>query len=471
MADTAPPRPETDLALLDDIRDEDGVVRPDFLAAVQAALSEANAPRLRELVGDLHEADQGAVLEALDAQSRPRLITLLGADFDFTALTEIDDAVREEILEELEPGAVAEGVRDLDADDAVAILEDLDEADKAEILDQLPAFERLQLQKSLDYPEESAGRRMQTDFIAVPPFWTVGEVIDYMRETVDLPERFYEIYVVEPSYRLRGAVALDTLLRTKRPVSIADLVDEDRHRVQALDDQVEVARLFERYNLVAVPVVDAGERLVGLITVDDILDVVEEEADAEVKALGGVKAEEELSDTVIATAKSRFTWLFVNLLTAVLASAVIGMFEASLQQMVALAILMPIVASQGGNAGTQTMTVAVRALATRDLTSRNVWRVVKREALVGLINGVAFAVIMALVALVWFRDANLGFVIALAMVVTLVAAAIGGILIPLILDKFEVDPAVASGPFVTTVTDVVGFFSFLGIATWWYAFT
>jgi magnesium transporter len=311
---------------------------------------------------------------------------------------------------------------------------------------------------------------MQLDFIAVPPFWTVGQVIDYMRETVDLPERFYEIYVVEPSYKLRGSVALDLLLRTKRPVSIADLVDEDRHRVQANDEQVEVARLFERYNLISVPVVDDSDRLVGLITVDDILDVVEEEADADLKALGGVKAGEELSDSVMATAKSRFTWLFVNLLTAVLASGVIGLFEASLEQMVALAILMPIVASQGGNAGTQTMTVAVRALATQDLTSRNVWRVIKREALVGFLNGLAFALIMAVVAMAWFRDADLGLVIGLAMVVTLVSAAVGGILIPLLLDRFDIDPAVSSGPFVTTVTDLVGFFAFLGLATWWFGF-
>ncbi len=238
----------------------------------------------------------------------------MGADFDFAALTEVDDTVREEILEELPAETVAEGVRDLDSDDAVAILEDLPKEEQAEILDQLPALERVALARSLDYPENSAGRRMQTEFIAVSPHWTVGQTIDYMRETPDLPDRFYELYVVDAAHRLLGAVALDRLLRTKRPVPIAELIDEELRHVRATDDQEEVARMFERYDLVAAPVVDADDRLVGVITFDDIVDVIEEEAEEDIKALGGVSGEEELSDSVWTIAKGRFPWLFANLL-------------------------------------------------------------------------------------------------------------------------------------------------------------
>jgi magnesium transporter len=324
------------------------------------------------------------------------------------------------------------------------------------------------LARSLDYPGESAGRRMQTEFIAVPPDWNVGQAIDYMRETVELPERFYELYVVDQDQRFQGAVPLDRLLRTKRPVPIADLMDVERRRVRADEDQEEVARLFQRYDLVAAPVVDAADRLVGVITFDDVVDVIEEEAEEDIKALGGVQRHEELSDSVWTIAKGRFNWLLVNLATAFLASSVLGLFEGQLQKMVALAVLAPIVASQGGNATTQTMTVAVRALATRDLNDANAWRVIRRELLVGLLNGVAFAVITGIAAYFWFNVPALGVVIGLAMVCNLVAAALGGILIPLALNRLNADPAVASSPFVTTVTDVVGFFSFLSIATLWF---
>ena len=451
-------------------RDEDGAIRADFLEQVTHAIEGNDAESLRRLVGELHEADTGALLEALDAEFRPRLIELLGAEFDFTALTEVDDAVREEILDELLPATVAEGVRDLDSDDAVYILEDLNKRDQAEILEQLPYAERVELARSLDYPPDSAGRRMQTEFIAVPPSWNVGQAIDYMRETVDLPDRFYELYVVDPALRFQGGIALDQLLRSKRPVPIAGLMDPDRRRVRATDDQEQVARLFERYNLVTVPVVDAQDRLVGVITHDDVIDVIEEEADEDLKALGGVKGDEELSDTVWTIASGRFNWLLVNLATAFLASSVLGLFEAELQKMVALAVLAPIVASQGGNAATQTMTVAVRALATGQLGDANALRVIARELLVGLLNGVAFALVTGVAAYLWFNVPGLGIVIGLAMVCNLVAAALGGILVPLVLHRFRADPAVSSGVFVTTITDVVGFFAFLGIATLWFGF-
>jgi magnesium transporter len=450
------------------LRDEDGALRPEFLEHVKAAIERGDAAELTALVGELHQADAGEVLEALDPELRPRLIELMGDAFDFAALTEVDDTVREEILEELPAETVAEGVREMDSDDAVYILEDLPKEDQAEILEQLPASERTALERSLYYPEGSAGRRMQTDFIAVPPFWTVGQTIDHMRDTPDLPERFYELYVVDPGHRFLGAVALDRLLRTKRPVPISDLVDEDRRRVRATEDQEEVARQFERYNLVAVPVVDEADRLVGVITVDDIVDVIEQEAEEDIRGLGGVSRYEEMSDSVWSIAKGRFGWLFANLLTALLASWVISWFEGSLEKMVALAVLMPIVASMGGNAGTQTMTVAVRALATRELGRGNTSRIIAREMLVGLLNGIVFAVIMGVIAVAWFNITDLGLVIGLAMVTVLTAAALGGILIPLMLVRLGVDPAVSSGPFVTTVTDVVGFFAFLGIATLWF---
>jgi magnesium transporter len=450
------------------LRGEDGMLREDYVERVARAIEAADAAALRELVGELHEADLGDLIEALDPELRPRLVELLGHDFDFTALTEVDDTVREEILEELPAETVAEGVRDLDTDDAVAILEDLPKDEQTEILEQLPATERVALARGLDYPENSAGRRMQDEFIAVGPNWTVGQTIDYMRETPNLPDRFWELYVVDADRRLEGTVALDRLLRTKRPVPIAELIDEELRPVQVADDQEEVARLFERYDLVSAPVVDENQRLVGVITFDDIVDVIEEEAEEDIKALGGVGREEELSDSVWTTARGRFTWLFANLLTALLASWVISQFEGSIQKMVALAVLMPIVASMGGNAGTQTMTVAVRALATRELSSANAWRVIRRELMVGVLNGIAFALIMAVIAAAWFHVTDLGVVIALAMVTVLAAAALGGILIPLALIRLGVDPAVSSGPFVTTVTDVVGFFSFLGIATLWF---
>jgi magnesium transporter len=453
--------------LLSFLNDE-GEVDRRFVTEVTAAIRASASVRLHLLIEDLHEADMGALLEALDADDRPRLIELMGKDFDFTALTEVDDAVREEILEELENETVARGMRDLDSDDAVYILEDMNEADKAEIFEHLSAPERVALQRSLDYPENSAGRRMQTEIIAVPPFWSVGQTIDFMRETQELPETFYQIFVIDPAYRLVGAIALDRLMRTKRPEKIADIMSEEHQLIHATDEQEDVARLFKRYNLVSAPVIDEGERLVGVMTIDDIVDVIEEEADAEIKALGGVKAEEEISDSVWTITRSRFWWLFVNLATAFLAASVMKFFENELEKMVALAVLAPIVASQGGNAATQTMTVAVRALATRDLGPWNMGRFINREVWVGLLNGLAFAVITGAVAALWFSSKGLGIVIGLAMIVNLCAAALAGITIPLVLDRAGADPAVSSGAFVTTVTDVVGFFAFLGIATWWF---
>jgi len=470
MAEPLDLAPSADGSVLERLpmRNEEGEIRPEFVEEIARCIKAQDAPFLREVVAELHEADLGDLIAALDAEDRVSLVELTGTHFDFSALNEVDDAVREEILEELKPQTVAEGVRELESDDAVELLEGLDEEDQEEILEKLPPSEREEIERSLDYPEGSAGRRMQTEFITVPPDWTVGQAIDYMRDTPDLPGRFYEIYVVDAAKRWQGAVPLDVLLRSRRPVPLADLIEEDRRRVSVGDAQEEVARLFGKYNLVAAPVVDAEDRLVGVITIDDVVDVIEEEADEEIKALGGVTSDEELSDSVWTIAKGRFNWLLVNLATAFLASSVLGLFEGQLEKMVALAVLAPIVASQGGNAATQTMTVAVRALATRELGSANALRVVTREILVGFVNGIGFAIITGIAAVAWFKIPGLGVVIGLAIICNLVAGACGGILIPMVLEKMRADPAVASGTFVTTVTDVVGFFSFLGIATLWF---
>jgi magnesium transporter len=459
---------ETSLLDRHPMRDDEGQIRPEFVEEITRAIGGSDATFLRAVVAELHEADLGDLIAALEPDDRVKLVELTGSDFDFSALNEVDETVREEILEELEPEEVAEGVRELESDDAVEILESLDEEDREEVLEKLPPSERDVIERSLEYPENSAGRRMQTEFIAVPPDWTVGQAIDYMRETSDLPDRFYEIYAVDAEKHWQGAVPLDVLLRSRRMVLLKELVDEDRRRVSVLDDQEEVARMFGKYNLVAAPVVDTENRLVGVITIDDVVDVIEEEADEDLKALGGVTSDEELSDSVWTIARGRFNWLLVNLATAFLASSVLGLFEGQLEKMVALAVLAPIVASQGGNAATQTMTVAVRALATRELGATNAWRVVMREAMVGLVNGLAFAVITGVAAVAWFKIPGLGVVIGLAIICNLIAGALGGILIPMLLERMKADPAVASGTFVTTVTDVVGFFAFLGIATLWF---
>lgn len=463
-------KPRADVASSDALRDEEGAIRSSFVETVAAAIAADDGERVRKLAADLHEADLGDLIEALDADERPKLIELMGRDFDFAALTEVDDSVREEILEDLPPETVAEGVRDLETDVAVEILEDLPPEEQAEILDKMPAVERVALRRSLDYPEDSAGRLMQTTLVTAPPMWTVGQMIDHLGDTPpdDLPDSFFEIFVVDPGHRLLGNVFLDALLKARRTTRLEDILDADRRRVQVGEDREEVARLFEHYNLVSAPVVDEADRLVGVITIDDVVDVIQEEAEEDIKALGGVSRSEDLSDTVLWIAKSRFTWLFVNLITAFVASSVLGLFAGEMQKMVALAVLVPIVASQGGNAATQTMTVAVRALATRELFSGNIQRVMTREVTVGLLNGAAFGLMTGLVAGAWFASVGIGVVISLAMLTNLIAGALGGILIPVVLDKYGFDPAVSSGAFVTTVTDVVGNFAFMGIATLWF---
>lgn len=471
MAEAESAAAKRDLALLLPLRDDSGAISGEFLEAISTAVRSSDEPQVRVLAGDLHEADLGDLIEALSADERPRLVELLGKDFDFTVLTEVDDTVREEILEELPSDVVAEGVRELDSDDAVRILEDLADEDQAEILDQLPPEERADLARGLEYPEESAGRRMQTDFVAVAPHWDVGRTIDHCREDADLPENFYAIFVVDEDDRFVGAVPLDRLLRSQRPVMMADIMLRDWHVVNAKADQEDAARLFERYNLLSAPVLDDDGKLVGVLTIDDVVDVIEEEATEDIKALGGVAPDEEISDSILYTARSRLPWLVINLGMAFISVAIIGLFSDSISQMVALAVLMPVVASMGGNAATQAMTVTVRAIATRELTGNNAPRITFREFSVGFLNGVSIAVLLGTAAALWFGTVQLGAVIAAALVVNMCVAGLAGILVPLALNRLGYDPAVASAVFVTTVTDVIGFFAFLGFATWWFRLT
>ncbi|MEM1317026.1 MAG: magnesium transporter [Pseudomonadota bacterium] len=447
---------------------EEGAVRPEILQIITGALANKNEVTLRVALQDLHESEVGDLLEALEEEQRSGFVDLAGDAFDFAALTEVDEAIRLDIVDQLDNETVAEAVRELDSDDAVYILEDMEDADREEILARIPFQERIRLRRSLDYPEESAGRRMQTEFIAVPPFWTVGQVIDYVRAGEDLPDRFSELFTIDHRFKLAGILPLDTVLRAPRDTVIETIHDTNSHPIKADIDQEEAARIFEQYDLLSAPVIDDNDRLVGVLTIDDVVDVIQEEAAEDIKRLAGV-GDEELSDSVQAIARSRIVWLTINLATAILASVVIGLFNATIEQMVALAVLMPIVASMGGNAGTQTMTVAVRALSTRDLDAYNVRKIIRKELLVGLLNGIVFALLIGIVAAVWFSAPSLGIVIAIAMVVNMIFAAASGILIPLALDKFGADPAIASGVFVTTVTDVVGFFAFLGLASWWFS--
>ena len=437
-----------------------------LVQSVSDVLASDDKSTLEGLIKNLDIPDLADLIVLLAPDERVTLIETLGPAFDFEVFSHLDEAVRDQLSEALPNSVLAKAVTDLDTDDAAYVIENLEASDQQEILAQVPSRDREAIERNLEYPEETAGRLMQADFVAVAPFWTVGHVIDHMRETLDLPEQFSEIFVVDPSYRVLGSVGLSRLLRTKREVSVEKIMDTDRHLVLATEDQEVVARQFERHGLMAAPVVDANNRLVGVVTIDDVVEVIQDEADEDVKRMGGV-GDERLSDSVMAIAPPRFWWLFVNLGTAILASLVISLFGATIEKMVAIAILMPIVASMGGNAGTQTMTVAVRALAMRELTPANVVRVVLRETAVGLLNGVAFAILMGAIAYFWFHDDRLGIVIAAAMIVNLLAAALAGIFIPIALNRWKFDPAVSSTVFVTTVTDVVGFFSFLGLASIW----
>jgi magnesium transporter len=448
----------------DAVRDEWGDFLPDFVDTVHEALARDDAKTVRNKVRDLHAADLADLIEFLGQADRVRLIAALGKSFDVEALAELDVTVRDDLVQALPAEVIASALKKLDTDDGVYLIEELDRAERAEILSKVSKQDRAALSRALDYADGTAGRLMQSEFVAVPGEWSVQKVIDHVRMGKNLPDNFVEIYVTDGVNYLTGAVPLSRLLRAGRDKKISAIMDDEQTIFRVSDDEHDVAYKFEQYNLVSAAVTDESGKLVGMLMVDDILDVIQESASEDILHLGGVGAEDGVAASVWDTARSRFSWLLVNLATAIAASWVISWFDATIEQMVALAILMPIVASMGGNAGTQTMTVAVRALATHQLGPVNALKVTLRECSVGLLNGVVFAVIIGLFTWAWFGTGGLGLVIAAAMVINLLAAAVAGILVPLTLDHFEIDPAIASGAFVTTVTDVVGFFAFLGLA-------
>ncbi|MBN2872753.1 MAG: magnesium transporter, partial [Halothiobacillaceae bacterium] len=433
--------------------DEDYSLDAELVEQILDAAEAGETERLTELLEPLHAADIADLLEQVSGNERRAILRLWGREIDGEILTEIDEGIREEVIESMPPEVLAEAVRELDSDDVVDLIEDLEEPQQEAILDALDETDRAAVEKSLAYPDYSAGRLMQREVVTAPEHWTVGETIDFLRKAEWLPDQFYHVILVDPGHHPIGNVTLGRILSAPRASKLVDICEDEFRTISAYQDEGDVAYAFNQYHLISAPVVDEDDRLVGVITIDDAMSVLDEEHEEDILRLAGVGDESAISDTVMETVRQRLPWLFINLLTAILASAVISIFEGTIQKLVALAVLMPIVASMGGNAGTQTLTVAVRALATRDLTESNVWRVVRREAIVGLLNGLAFAVVMGIVAAFWFSGAQLGIVIALAMVINLVVAALSGILIPLALEKLGADPALASGTFVTTMTD------------------
>jgi len=452
LAETEAEREETSYAL-----------NPQAVARIIYAVDIGDQALFLQEMSALHPADIADLLEQINAFDRRRLIELYGSDFDGDVLSELDEGLRQEVIGLLPPDVLAEAVRDLDSDDVVDLVEDLEDHEQQTILSALEAGDRIAVQQSLTYPEYSAGRLMQREVVMAPEHWNVGEAIDYLRDQDDLPEQFYHIVLVDPRLRPVGNVTLGKLMASRREVLLRDLVEDTFHVIPVTQAEADVAYAFNQYHLISAPVVDETERLVGVITIDDAMAVLDEEHEEDILRLAGV-GEGSLNDRVIDTTRQRLPWLAVNLVTAILASLVIAQFEEAITQIVALAVLMPIVASMGGNAGTQSLTVAVRAIATRDLTGSNVWRFIRREVLVGLVNGIIFALVMGIVGIAWFGGPELGYVIGAAMVINLVVAGLAGTVIPVALERVGIDPALASGAFVTTVTDVVGFFAFLGLA-------
>ncbi|MEK6216020.1 MAG: magnesium transporter [Boseongicola sp.] len=456
---------QNDLRAADEDETEDGYALHNKVVSAAIDATEAgDRARLMQVFEPLHPADIADLLEQVDADDRTAILQLAGDYIDGEILSEIDEDIRDEVVETLAPQVLAEAVRELESDDVVDILEDLDEPQQEAILDALDVVDRVAIEQALSYPEYSAGRLMQREVVIAPAHWTVGNAIDHMRAHDDLPEEFYHVVLVDPRHQPVAYVTLGRLMSSKRDTALAELAEDSFRTFTVDEDEGDVAYAFNQYHLISAPVVDESGRLVGVITIDDAMTVLDEEHEEDVLRLGGV-GDESLSNSTLEIVRRRFPWLAVNLMTAILASIVISLFEDALTAVVALAVLMPIVASMGGNAGTQSMTVAVRALATRDLTGSNALRVIRRESLAGLLSGLIFAVVMGAVGSFWFGSSLIGLVLATAMLVNLLVAGLSGVLVPLALDKAGIDPALASGTFVTTVTDIVGFFAFLGLAT------
>jgi magnesium transporter len=444
----------------------EGHVAPldELIRAAREALHEGAVSRAAELAKPLHVADQADLIEQLSRDERAALVGALKPDLDPELLTYLDESVRAEVLELLGPKEAGEAIAQLETDDAIVVLQDLDPDEQIALLATLPLPDRAAVEQGLAYPDESAGRLMQRELVAVPEFWTVGQTIDWLRANPGLPDDFYDIYIINPRFEPVGSIPLSKVLRSKRGVLLTELRLKELHLIPVDMDQEEVGFQFRQYGLVSAPVVNAAGRLLGVITVDDVVHVIEEEAEEDILKLGGVQ-ETDIFARPLQTGLHRFPWLLINLGTAILASMVIALFEKAIQQVVALAVLMPIVASMGGNGGTQTVTIVVRALATREITPANSLRVLGKEFLVGGFNGFLFLVIGVLLAVTWFGDPLLGALFGAALLINLIFAGLAGVAIPIVFERFGVDPALASGVFLTTITDVVGFFSFLGLAT------
>ena len=443
---------------------------PELVEDALKALHDGRRSYLRELVTPLHYADAADLLEQLSAEDRRELVEIMRPTFAPEILSELGPTVRDEVVEQLGTADVAAALTELESDDAVEVVHDLDAAEQREVLDALPEDERTVIEEGLTFPDDSAGRLMQREIVTVPPTWTVGDTIDFLRREADadadtLPADFYDVFVIDIEGRPIGQVPLSHILRSRRPVIVSDLMETEMKMIPATMDQEEVAFLFRQRDLISAPVVDAKGQLIGAITIDDVVDVIDEEHEEDIMRFAGVH-ESDLHESAIKTAWRRQTWLVVTLFNAIIASVVILQFEAAIEKLVALAVLMPIVAAMGGNAGMQVVAVVVRSLATRELIPSNPGRIIGKELLVGAMNGVVFAAILATLAAAWFRDIELGLVLGAAMIFNMLWAGFAGTAIPLALARVGVDPAVAAGPFVTTTTDVFGFFVFLGLASW-----
>jgi magnesium transporter len=444
--------------------DKDDRLKPEYVRAVLDAVEAGDAEAARALVEPLHPADVADLFELIPAEQRPALAIAVKDLLDADVFAELNDYVREELIDALDPREVADIASELDTDDAVAIIEDLDAEDQREVLRAMEPDDRAAIEEALSYPEESAGRLMQRELAAVPEHWSVGDTIDYLRRADDITTDFWEVFVVDPAHRPVGTCQLSWILRTPRSVSVGDVMKREQTLIPVDMDQEEVALRFQKYALISAAVVDGAGRLVGMITVDDVVHIIQAEAGEDALLLSGA-GEGDINEPVVASYKSRVRWLIANLFTALVASSIIAAFEGTIARMVALATLMPIVAGVGGNAGTQTLAVTVRAIATNQLTQSNTARAIAREMRVALLNGLTIAVVIGAGVAVIFANATLGGVIAAAMLTNILVAGLAGVLVPVVLDRFNADPAVASSIFVTMTTDSMGFLAFLGLAT------
>ena len=437
----------------------------EFIKVVTQKISNNDAEFITNSFKEIHPADAADIIEHLNQNDRESLIKLNNFKVDPEVFVELNESIQSEIITYLSSESIVTILKNLESDDAIKILENVKEKDKNIILSSLPPKDRFAILESLSYPEDSAARIMQREFTAIPSNWSVGQTIDYLRENKELPEEFLEIFIVDEEFKPIGTIPSSKVLRTPRDTKMLTLMSESQLLIPVDMDKEEVGNLFENYNLSSAAVVDKSDKLVGMITYDDVLTVLKEEAEEDVLRLAGV-GDEEITDGVITKTKRRFNWLLLNLFTAFLATYCISLFGATIEQMVVLAFLMPIVASMGGNAGMQTLAVTVRSLATKDLTKNNFSKNVLKEFNIGILNGIIFAIISSIIVQIWFSDQILSLIISISMILTMIIAGLFGILIPVTLKKFNVDPAISSSVFVTTITDVIGFVSFLGVGAY-----